>query len=680
MDHSVKTHNKSSMMQKSEMMDDHHNHNDHHSYMITEFKKRFWISLALTIPILLLSPIVQEVFGIKEQLHFNGDRYILLIISTIIFFYGGNPFLKGMYQELKEKLPGMMTLIGLAIIVSYLYSAGVVLGISGNVFFWELVTLIDIMLLGHWIEMRSVVGASRALDELARLMPKTAHKLKQEGRIEDVLTEDLQVNDNIIIKPGEKVPVDGRIIEGETSINESMLTGESKPITKQRGSEVIGGSVNGEGSVTVKITKLGKDSYLSQITELVKQAQETKSKTQDIANRVAVWLTIIAITVGILTFFVWTIIEQKDFSFALGRTVSVMVITCPHALGLAIPLVVAVSTTLGARNGFLIRNRTAFEKARNIDAIVFDKTGTLTEGIFGIKKVISFSNKIDEAKLLFYAASVESRSEHPIAKAIVQKSKQRMNVKNFKAFPGKGAEGNVNGMQVKVISQSYLQSIGKFIRNNEILRLQNEGNTVIYIMIEDKLRGAIVVSDIVRSESEKAITQLKNLGIKTIMITGDSKPVAKSVAEELGIDEYFSEILPDQKAKKIKEIQKTNETVAMIGDGVNDAPALAQADVGIAIGAGTDVAIETADLILVKNNLLDVVTIIQLARQTYKKIVQNLLWATGYNALSIPLAAGVLYNVGIILNPAVGALFMSLSTVIVALNARLLKLHPTQPI
>ena len=651
-----------------------HNHHDHHAHMIEDFRKRFWISLVVTIPVLFLSPLIQHFLGLKEALRFTGDIYVLFALSTFVFFYGGYPFLKGLVDELKLKQPGMMTLIALAISVAYFYSGAVVFGVHGEVFFWELATLIDIMLLGHWIEMKSVMGASKALEELAKLMPDEAHKITDDGNVVEVKVSDLTNNDKLLIKPGEKIPADGKIYEGKTSINESMITGESKPVSKSEGDEVIGGSINGEGSVKIEVEKTGDDTFLSQVVKMVREAQESKSKTQNFANKAAFWLTIVAISAGAITMLVWLLIEGSTFNYALSRTVTVMVITCPHALGLAIPLVVAVSTALSAKNGLLIRNRTAFEQARNLQAIIFDKTGTLTKGEFGVTDVISFNNEYDEKEILKYAATIESESEHPIALGIVKSSENKYDLKDFNSIPGKGAEGKVNNKEVKVVSPGYLEENNIELKENEkIEKLSSQGKTVVFVLIDNNLTGAIALADIIREESKEAIKQLKDLGIKPMMLTGDNKQVAKWVADELGLDDYFAEVLPDKKSEKVKEVQSRGMLVAMTGDGVNDAPALAQADVGIAIGAGTDVAVETADIILVKSNPKDVVSLIKFAKATYKKMVQNLIWATGYNAFAIPLAAGVLYSEGIVLSPAVGAVLMSLSTVIVAINAKLLK-------
>lgn len=675
MDHSK--HNDQSLPEKmNHKKDEHsgHSRSEHEGHSIEGFKKRFWISIIITIPILILSPMIQHFIGLKEALRFNGDIYALFVLSSFVFFYGGYPFLKGLIDELKNKQPGMMTLIALAISVAYFYSSATVLGVKGEDFFWELATLIDIMLLGHWIEMKSVMGASKALEELAKLMPDEAHKINDDGNVVEVKVSELNHKNKLLIKPGEKIPADGKIYEGKTSINEAMITGESKPVSKGEGDDVIGGSINGEGSIKIEVEKIGDETFLSQIVKLVKEAQESKSKTQNLANRAAFWLTIIAITAGTLTMFVWLMFTGQNFNFALARTVTVMVIACPHALGLAVPLVVAVSTALSAKNGLLIRNRNAFEQARNIQAIIFDKTGTLTKGEFGVTETISFNNEYDEKEILKYAASLESESEHPIAQGIVKSSNDKYELKDFNSIPGKGAEGKVNGKDVKVVSPGYLEENKIEIEQKEkIEQLSRQGKTVVFLLVDNKLTGAITLADIIREESKEAIKQLKEVGIKPMMLTGDNKQVAKWVADELGLDEYFAEVLPDKKAEKIKEVQSRGLTVAMIGDGVNDAPALAQADIGIAIGAGTDVAVESADIILVKNNPKDVISLIKFSRATYKKMIQNLIWATGYNVIAIPLAAGVLYSEGIILSPALGAVLMSLSTIIVAINAKLLK-------
>ena len=652
-----------------------HAHHDHHEHMVQDFRKRFWISLILTIPVLLLSPLIQGLLGIEEIIAFPGDSYVLFALSTIVFFYGAFPFLKGLFQEVGKGQPGMMTLISVAISAAYFYSSAVIFGLPGKLFFWELVTLIDIMLLGHWIEMRSIMGASRALEELVKLMPSEAHKQLPDGSIVDIPLSEIKKGDRVLIKPGEKVPTDGEVVDGETSINEAMITGESAPVLKKPGLQVIGGSINGEGSITVEVQKVGKESFLSQMIELVREAQESKSKTQDLANRAAKWLTFISLSVGTITFVVWYAILGSEFGFALERTITVMVITCPHALGLAIPLVVAVSTAKSAKNGLLIRNRASFERARNIEAIIFDKTGTLTEGRFGVTDILNFEDTLSDEDILNFAASVEVHSEHPIAKGVVESAKETFPVKEFKAILGKGAEGKVQGKDVKVVSPGYLKENALTMQDKRIDKLSSQGKTVVYLLLDGKVKGAIALADIIRPESKEAVQRLKEMGIRTMMLTGDNRKVAQWVAEEVGLDEYFAEVLPQEKSEKVKEVQSRGITVAMTGDGVNDAPALAQADVGIAIGAGTDVAVETADIILVRSNPLDAAAILRLSKATYRKMIQNLIWATGYNAFAIPLAAGVLAGAGIVLGPALGAVLMSLSTVIVAINARFLKVE-----
>lgn len=652
---------------------EHKKHEGHHEHMVKDFKNRFWISLVITIPILILSPMIQGFLRIS--LKFPGDKWLLWGLSSFVFFYGGFPFLKGFFHEIKKKIPGMMTLIALAITVAYAYSTAVIFGLTGKFFFWELATLIDIMLLGHWLEMKSVMGASRALEELVKLMPSEAHLLLPDGKTRDVSISDLKPGDRVLVKPGEKIPVDGLVLEGTSSVNEAMLTGESKPVEKKKNSRVIGGSINGEGALTVKVEKTGKDTYLSQVVELVKQAQETKSKTQDLANRAAFWLTIIAITIGTITFFIWIFLGQ-NFAFSIERTVTVMVITCPHALGLAVPLVVAVSTALSAKNGLLIRDRTAFEKAKDLKAIIFDKTGTLTQGKFGVTDIIPFDS-YSEDEILLIAASLESSSEHPIAQGVVKSAQEKgfnlRKIADFKAIPGKGVEGKINGKLYRVVSPGYLKEKNIDFDKKKIQDIASQGKTVIFVLEGEKIIGVLGLADIIREESKEAVQRLKDMGIKVMMLTGDNRQVAEWVSKELGLDEFFAEVLPHEKSEKVKEVRKRGLTVAMVGDGVNDAPALVQADVGIAIGAGTDVAIESADIVLVKNDPRDAVSIIGLSKATYRKMKQNLLWATGYNIIAIPLAAGVLYKMGILLSPAAGAILMSLSTIIVAINAQRLR-------
>ncbi|MBN9351844.1 MAG: cadmium-translocating P-type ATPase [Chitinophagaceae bacterium] len=644
---------------------------DHHKMMIRDYRKRFWVSLIITIPILVFSPMIQSFLGYDYLL--PGNEYILLILSSIVYFWGGWPFLKGFVEEIKAKGPGMMTLIAMAISVAYFYSAATVFGLQGVDFFWELATLIVIMLLGHWLEMKSVLGASKALQLLVSMMPAEAHRIKPNGQVEDVKLEVLEINDVILIKPGEKVPADGIITEGSSYLNESMLTGESKPAKKEREDKVIGGSVNGNGSLKIKVEHTGKDSYLNKVITLVEEAQKSKSKMQNLSDRAAKWLTYIALIVGFGTLAVWLILGFP-FVYALERMVTVMVIACPHALGLAIPLVVAISTAVSAQNGLLIRNRTAFEESRKITTLLFDKTGTLTKGDFGVTRIVSVSNQFSEDELLRLSAALELSSEHPIAVGIVRKAKEKNilipKLENFNAITGKGVEAMVEGKDIKVVSPGYLRDKKMTIPSDAY---SSEAETVVFIIIDKQLAGYIALADEIRPESAEAIKVFKQNNIKVVMATGDNDKVAKAVSKELGLDGYFAEVLPHQKVKIVKDLQDKGEFVAMTGDGVNDAPALAQADVGIAVGSGTDVAAETADIILVNSNPKDIANLILFGKATYKKMIQNLIWATGYNVVAIPLAAGVLYSSGIVLGPAVGAVFMSLSTIIVAINAQLLK-------
>ena len=645
-------------------------HGDHHAMMIRDFRRRFWISLAVTIPVLVLSPLVQDIIGYSLKFTYSG--YIQFALSAFIYFYGGWPFLNGLADELKDKQPGMMTLIAVAITVAFGYSTATTFGLEGRKFFWELATLIDIMLLGHWIEMKSVMGASQSLQKLVELMPSEAH-LIQNGDTKDVKTDELESGDIVLIKPGEKIPADGEITEGESNINEAMVTGESKPVRKGKEDKVIAGTINGNSSIKVKVQQTGEDAYLSKVINMVREAQEKKSKTQHIADRIAFWLTIIALTVGFSTLATWLIIG-KPFVFGLERMASVMVITCPHALGLAVPLVAAISTSVSARNGLLIRNRTAFENSRKITLLAFDKTGTLTKGNFGVSRYESLGKHFDKEEILKLAGALEAKSEHPLAMGIMQYIKDKSidlpEADNFNAITGKGIEAGVNGKSVKVVSPGYLKE-----QNIEIpdKAYKNEQETVVFVLVDDKLAGLIAMSDEIRDESYEAVKILRKNKLKLYMMTGDNEKVARSVSEELELDGYFAEISPDRKLEKVKEFQEDNEFVAMTGDGINDAPALAAADVGIAVGSGTDVAAETADIILVNSNPGDIASLIVFGKETHKKMIQNFVWATAYNIVAIPLAAGVLYSAGILINPALGALLMSLSTVIVAVNAQLLR-------
>jgi len=651
---------------------EHHDHTEHHRMMIRDFRKRFYITIVLSIPVLVLSELIQQFLGFS--LDFTGDGIIVFIFATVIFIYGGWPFLKGLVDELKSKAPGMMTLIGLAITVAYVYSAAVTFGLQGSPFYWELATLIAIMLAGHWIEMASVVSASSALEKLAQLMPSEAHR-KKNGETEDIPLSEVQRGDVLVIKPGEKIPSDGKVVKGSSYIDESMLTGESKPVHRAEGNPLIGGSINGDGSLELKVEGAGEDSYLSKVINMVREAQSAKSKTQALSDRAAMWLTIVALTVGAVTLAGWLIAGQ-GLQFSIARMATVMIITCPHALGLAIPLVVAQSTAKSAQNGLLIRNRTAFENARKISTVVFDKTGTLTNGTFEVSSVDVHDDSYGKNDILNFAAALEGQSEHPIGKGIVAAAQNADvtigSADNFEAIKGKGVQGSVDKKPVSVVSPGYLEE-------QHIEKPPEAGHkggvTQVFVLVENRVAGSIALSDTIRPESYRAVRALQKRGIKCWMLTGDNSETAEAVSKELGMDGYFAEVLPDQKQDKVKELQEKGEYVAMTGDGVNDSPALAQAQIGVAVGSGTDVAAATADIVLVNSNPLDITALILFGRATYRKMVQNLIWATGYNVIAIPLAAGVLYNAGIVLAPEVGAILMSLSTVIVAINAQLLRVN-----
>lgn len=657
---------------------DHHGghgggHAGHHEHMIEDFKKRFWVSLVLAIPISYLSEMIQMLFG--YEVNFTGDTLLLFLLSTIIFFYGGKPFLVGAWDELKSKNPGMMMLISLAIIAAYVYSSLTVFFIEGSDFFFELATLIAIMLLGHWIEMRSIMGASKALEELIKLMPKEAHKIDDSGNIVEVSVEELVPGDRILVKSGEKIPLDGEIFEGESTVDESMLTGESVPVEKGPGMEAIGGAINGEGVLKIRVNKTGNETYLAQVIQLVSDAEKTKSKAQGYADTAAKWLFYVAVVVGIITFAYW--ITTGDYEFALERMVTVLIIACPHALGLAGPLVTARSTSIAARKGLLIRNRTQFEGGWKVDRIVFDKTGTLTEGNFGVTDVHP-SEGISEEELLRLAYSVETQSDHPIAKGIVKEGKERnlelYDVKDYQNLTGKGLVAKINDVEIAVISPGAMRANNISFDEQTYEKLAAQGKTVVFVLKENKLQGMIALADIIRESSYTVIKELNDRGIETIMMTGDNSKVANYVGEKLGMTNVIAEVLPHEKSENVKYLRQDGNKVAMIGDGINDAPALAEADLGIAIGAGTDVALETADVILVNSNPVDILNIIKLSKASSRKMVQNLIWAAGYNIIAIPLAAGVLNSVGIVITPAIAAVVMSLSTIICAINAQLLKI------
>ncbi|MDT8296839.1 MAG: copper-translocating P-type ATPase [Spirochaetaceae bacterium] len=651
---------------------EHHDHNDHHRMMISDFQKRFFVTLALTVPVLIMDTFVQSVLGFSVS--FPGMNYVVFAIATVIYIYGGWPFLSGLINEIRAKLPGMMTLIGLAISVAYLYSVAVTAGLDGVPFYWELATLIVIMLAGHWIEMASVLGASSALEKLAALMPDTAHRVSIDGSVEDIPLSAVANGDILLVKPGEKVPSDGILAEGSGTVDESMLTGESRPVRKKTGDRLIGGAVNGVGSFRISVSASGEESYLSQVIKLVREAQAVKSRTQALSDKAAFWLTIVAVTVGISTLVAW-LIAGRGLQFSITRMATVMIITCPHALGLAIPLVVSVSTAKSAQKGLLIRNRTAFENARKITTVIFDKTGTLTVGSFEARTILPVT-PFSENDILSMAAGVEASSEHPIAEGIMKAAKNRKievpASSEFEALPGKGAKADIDGTTVMVVSPGWLES--ERVNIPKELILTGAGMTVVYVVKERNLVGAIGLSDALRPESRDAIRTLQKKGIKCWMLTGDNKETAQSVAEELGMDGWFAEVLPHQKKEKVEELQRNGEYIAMTGDGVNDSPALAQAQVGIAVGSGTDVAAASADIILVNSNPQDIVSLVLFGAATYRKMIQNLIWATGYNVLAIPLAAGVLYNYGVVLSPEIGAVLMTISTVVVAINARLLRM------
>ncbi len=664
----------------------HHQNHDHHSesdssaagfdkhagHHTPDFLKRFWITLVLSVPVLLLSHMIQQWLGFT--IAFQGDKYVLLVLGSIIYFYGGMPFFKGFLGEVKAGAIGMMTLVALAITVAYVYSVAVVFGLPGMDFFWELATLIVIMLLGHWLEMRSQMAASKALQSLVALLPNDV-TVEHNGSPVKIKLEQLKNGDTVIIRPGEKVAADGLIVEGSSYLNESMLTGESVPVRKESGGKVIAGSINGDGALKIKATGVGKDSYLNKVINLVQDAQAAKSNTQNLADKVAKWLTIVAIVVGVGTFAYWYI-TMGDLAFALERMVTVMVTACPHALGVAIPLVVAISTTLSATNGLLIRNRTAFETTRKLSTIIFDKTGTLTKGSHTVQKIIPLTEHYSENDLLQYAAAVQQNSEHHIAKGIMQtlseKKLELWKSDNFRYMQGIGVTGIVNGKSVVAAGPNY------FVQNNKQVpaipeEINQDAETVNFILIDDVPVGIVSLADTIREGAKEAIDQLRSMNIKSFLLTGDNEKVAAAVSKQLGMDGYLANVLPHHKQEKVKEFQDKGEIVAMTGDGVNDAPALAAADVGIAVGSGTDVAAETADIILVNSDPRDVVKMIDFGKKTYSKMIQNLVWAVGYNVVAIPLAAGVLYP-SFVLSPAMGAVLMSVSTIVVALNASLLKI------
>ncbi|MFO8035211.1 MAG: copper-translocating P-type ATPase [Anaerolineales bacterium] len=658
----------------------HEGHGDHgvdHTGHEQMLRTRFWWSLLLTVPVLLYSPAVQGWLGFTAPA-FPGSQWVPFVFSLVIFGYGGLPFLQMALPEVRNRRPGMMTLISLAISVAFIYSVLAQVAGLGEGFFWELVTLIDVMLLGHWMEMRSVRQASGALNELAKLMPDTAERILPSGETETVPVSELEVDDRLLVRPGDSIPADGEVVEGTSHLNESMITGESQPVKKEPGGEVIGGTINGDGSLRIRVTAVGEETALAGIMRLVEQAQESKSETQILADKAAGWLFYVALGVAVLTVIGWTIGVGFDVQ-VLKRVATVLVIACPHALGLAVPLVVAITTAKGAGNGILVRDRLALEAARNIDVVMFDKTGTLTKGEFGVVNVKVAEGR-DEDQVLALAAAVEGDSEHLIARAVRQAGEARElslpDVQGFEAIKGRGVRADVESVITYVGGPQLLDMLELSLTDEWEAFTANAGEkaqTVIYVIQENEILGALAVADVIREESQTVVDKLHEMGVQVAMLTGDSQEVADAVAKELDIDQVFAEVLPEDKDQKVIQLQEKGLKVAMVGDGVNDAPALTRADIGVAIGGGTDVAIESAGLILVKSNPLDVVKIIRLSRASYKKMIQNLWWAAGYNIVALPLAAGVLAPVGIILSPAVGALLMSLSTVIVAINAQFLR-------
>jgi Cu2+-exporting ATPase len=656
--------------------DDQSGHDKHAGHSVSMFRDRFWISVLLTVPTVVWSPMVQEWLGFSAPT-FPGSRYIPAVSGTVLFFYGGLVFLRGAVQEIRNRLPGMMTLISLAITVAFAFSVAVTLGVPGMDLWWELATLITIMILGHWIEMRSISQAQGALKELAKLVPDTAERVVGEGT-EKVEVAHLEVDDIVLVRPGAGIPADGIVIEGSSAVNEAMITGESRPVDKKVGDKVIAGTVNSSGSLRVKVTGTGESTALAGIMRLVALAQASRSRAQALADRAAFFLTIVAIVSGAITLAAW-LIAGSSVVFAVERAVTVLVIACPHALGLAIPLVIAISTTLGARSGLLVRDRRGLEEARNLNAIFFDKTGTLTRGEFRVVRITTTSG-LGENDALALAAAVERDSEHTIAQGVVKSAEERgiaiPRAEQFQALPGEGVQALVDNRQLMLGGPALLRRL-KIALPRELQAAIDAaargGQTVITLIEKDRALGVFAVADALREESFDAVKRLHQQGIEVIMMTGDAKSVAESVATELGIDTVFADVLPGQKASKIEEVRQSGKRVAMVGDGVNDAPALLAADVGIAIGAGTDVAVEAGDVVLIRSDPRDVPRIVALSKATYRKMIQNLWWAAGYNIVALPLAAGVLAPWGIVLNPAAGAVLMSLSTIVVALNAQLLR-------
>ncbi|HWM48252.1 MAG TPA: heavy metal translocating P-type ATPase [Xanthobacteraceae bacterium] len=656
---------------------EHGGHDKHAGHSVEMFRNRFWVCLALTVPALVWDPMIQDWFGFRAPA-FPGSAYVPAIFGTVVFFYGGWIFVEGGIRELIARLPGMMTLISLAIIVAFLYSAAVTLGLPGHALWWELATLVTIMLLGHWIEMRSIFQAQGALKELAKLLPDRALRLTGNDQTEEVTVEQLRDGDLVLIRPGASIPADGVVKSGKSSINESMITGESRMVRKGAGDKVIAGTVNSDGSLRVEVTGTGEKTALAGIMRLVEQAQTSRSRAQALADRAAFLLTVVAIVAGGVTLVAWQALGAT-LDFTITRVVTVLVIACPHALGLAVPLVIAISTTMGAQSGLLVRDRRGLEEARDLNAIVFDKTGTLTLGEHRVVETVTVAG-VEKTDALRLAAAVEHDSEHPIAQALVKSAQERSlqvpRAEGFQAMAGHGVQATVDGRELKVGGPAMLRRLGVEVApelREAAERFGENRQAAIYLIDGDRIIAVFAIADAIRPESYEAVERLHQEGIEVAMLTGDSEAVAKSVAKELRIDTVFAQVLPEDKAEKIKELQAQGKRVAMVGDGVNDAPALVTADIGIAIGAGTDVAVEAGDVVLVRSDPRDIPRIVRLSRASYRKMLQNLWWAAGYNIFAIPLAAGVLAWAGFLLSPAVGAILMSASTVVVAINAQLLR-------
>lgn len=686
MNNNGEAHNHQNHMNHSNQMhhDNHESHNHHsgHAHHHGNFKVKFFVSLIFAIPIILLSPLMGV--NLPFQFTFPGSEWVVLILSTILFFYGGKPFLSGGKDEIATKKPGMMTLVALGISVAYIYSLYAFYmnnfsSATGHTmdFFWELATLILIMLLGHWIEMNAVGNAGDALKKMAELLPNSAIKVMDNGQREEVKISDIMTDDIVEVKAGESIPTDGIIVQGQTSIDESLVTGESKKVQKNQNDNVIGGSINGSGTIQVKVTAVGEDGYLSQVMGLVNQAQNDKSSAELLSDKVAGYLFYFAVSVGVISFIVWMLI-QNDVDFALERLVTVLVIACPHALGLAIPLVTARSTSIGAHNGLIIKNRESVEIAQHIDYVMMDKTGTLTEGNFSVNHYESFKNDLSNDTILSLFASLESQSNHPLAISIVDFAKSKnvlfTNPQDVNNIPGVGLEGLIHNKTYKITNVSYLDQHGFEYDNDLFIKLAQQGNSISYLIEDQQVIGMIAQGDQIKESSKQMVADLLSRNITPVMLTGDNNEVAHAVAKELGISDVHAQLMPEDKESIIKDYQSNGNKVMMVGDGINDAPSLIRADIGIAIGAGTDVAVDSGDIILVKSNPSDIIHFLTLSNNTMRKMVQNLWWGAGYNIVAVPLAAGILAFIGLILSPAIGAILMSLSTVIVAINAFTLKL------